>query len=255
MDSSRVYQELQRLLNRKFVLEVLLLLFAFSWALGAVPVFKLCSNAGTPEFTCHQLISKMGLISIILVSLGMFLIIRLLEKGSEQNISEDIRFFFYKIGVYLPKGKKKESILSGAVIAGIAYHIIYPATKVREDLPVGWIKSVDAFSSVVLAPITEEIVYRGMGILGLFNLAVFAYKKFWNLEVRPHEKCILLMVLLVGSSIAFMAGHSNPNTLYNGFIYGILFLARRNILMALAGHTAHNVIAILYEYGVVEPLF
>lgn len=245
----------ESLLNRKFVLEfLLLLLFAPLWAWAGVPLFKLCSNAGGPALTCHGLLSKMGLISIILFSLGFFLIIRFLEKRSKQNISKDASLFFHKIGVYLPSDKKKESIIFGAIIAGVAYHIIY-TPGIREDLPVGWMKAVDVFFSAVLAPITEEIVYRGMVILGFFNLSVFAYQKYLNLEVRTHEKCLLLIILLIVSSIAFMWGHSNPATLYSGFIYGILFLIRRNIIMALAGHTAHNVIATMYGYGIIEPLF
>ncbi|MFH1376071.1 MAG: CPBP family intramembrane glutamic endopeptidase [Candidatus Woesearchaeota archaeon] len=106
----------------------------------------------------------------------------------------------------------------------------------------------ELFSSVFLAPFSEEVIFRGI-LLGLFVIFSFDYftvsTKF--IGFKKYRLPVILFGLLI-ISLFFSLQHAGKIDLryLGGLLFGILYLVdKRNLLPAMIGHFVNNVIAFL----------
>jgi membrane protease YdiL (CAAX protease family) len=108
--------------------------------------------------------------------------------------------------------------------SGIAAAAIIPRVELRQ-----W---VDLLSTCALAPIGEELCYRGV----LMN----------RLEWLPKWA-----VVLIGATV-FALLHMNPTLILNAFPFGILmgvlYLKFRSITAVIAGHAMNNLLVGILNY-------
>ena len=92
---------------------------------------------------------------------------------------------------------------------------------------------LDAISSIIFAPILEELVFRGV----LFN----------RLKIRTG-----IIAAMVISSAIFALGHE-VGGIISAFLFGmcmcIIYLKTDNILMTMSIHFINNLVAVILEVG------
>lgn len=219
-------------------------LAAVQWVLH---IFS-CPDLLIPSNICQTIKAKIGLMAFIAIVLGGFLVHNAIKNKKENGVQSEITIFFRSIGVYMPEEKKAQSVLFGAAVAFIYYHLLFG--NQAGDTTTLFNIIMKGFTAILLAPLVEEIVYRGILILGLFNFSRYLIKEYMDLDENNFPSFFkgLPIFLLLFSSVSFASDHTNPKTVVLGIIYGVLFLSRRNILMPWAAHTTHNLIAFVYEY-------
>jgi len=106
-------------------------------------------------------------------------------------------------------------------------------------------QDINLVMDVILSPIFEEVLFRGL-ILGAFiTVAVWVMKKYTDEKFYPYILAgSIYMIGLIIQGYVFMHGHMKgvDGTLFaDSLIYGIAFtLSRRNILPPIAAHITVN---------------
>lgn len=238
------------ILTRKWFTS-LTIIFAFIITLMGLFTIKLCVNKNIFLEECITLTNQLILIGNIFFVIGIFFIFGDKEVS---DWKEDFKLFLEKIGLNLSKENKKiESIIFGSFISVLMYFILYanPQSKSVDFFPM----FLKFLSAIILAPITEEIFYRGIIILGGFNLVIFLQSKIKKEWFKTSEYDFILLGLMIISALYFGIGHNNPRATIKGLIYGFLFLYRKNILLPWSAHVTNNLLAFVFELEILEYPF
>lgn len=210
----------------------------------------------------NEAIKKISIIEIALVLIIALAIILSLNFLFNLDISEEwiyvavILYIIYKVRNYrsdfitdakniFSKISPKFVILIVVVNVFFSYGMLYGFNLLVEFVPgvsdllystIITVKSTilfDIFTTVIVAPIAEELIFRGV----LLNRLT----KYLNLP---------LAILI--SSIVFGALH-NPGSIISAFVFGlcmaIMYIKSQNILLPIFAHFLNNLIAEILYYG------
>jgi len=146
---------------------------------------------------------------------------------------------FYSLleSLKIRKVSSKTIVLTIALVLAfeLAYYLLFQTGEVSP------IKG-NPLIIILLVPIIEEFVYRGL-FFGLLLVLVNSL----NLK-DPLLKNTFLFLALLTQSIIFAMGHESAtrSVLLGGFLFGLLFLySKKNLLPGILAHTIHNLLMIL----------
>jgi len=169
------------------------------------------------------LISKLGIISV-----GIFLIVRYRNLFSFSRINLNKNYAL--------------ALLFGFVWAVLcSVMTLKTSGDITPNVLIKPIPIAQLISALVIAPILEELLFRGW---------IFGYLK--------HEGVNVLVAILV-SSLLFAAIHTNTSNVYGSFILGLVlaFIYHRtnNLFYVITAHFAINLGLIITPYSIIKNSF
>ncbi len=178
------------------------------------------------------------------VRYGSFLASQLIICGSASLVIWTYRARIATLGPFrLPARAIWEALLSGSglvgltALYGLALQYLWPSAYQQmvdeQTVQLTWLAApwpLLWFSAVIVAPICEELMYRGVVFSGL--------RRAWGLPAAA-----------VASAILFAAVHLMPLSLVPLFAIGLasalLYARHRSLLVSLVLHAAYNALSLL----------
>ena len=186
---------------------------------------------------------------LILVLLTIMIILFAILFFNTTGLSEDIR------NVFKPKTRKEiiyVVVINILFVLLIAY-LLSSLDYILQITDPTWISSVDidtvevdstyilydAVTSIIYAPIIEEIIFRGI----LFN----------RLKIRTG-----ILAAMIISSFIFAIGHEFGGII-SAFLFGIcmcmIYLKTDNIIITISAHMLNNIIATALNFTAIDMFF
>jgi len=162
----------------------------------------------------------------------MFLVLKMLLQDHLKKTSKLNQYLKLLVDLIKMDSKKTEVLTSFLIGAGfsIIITLAFGAT-----LPGELINFFGMIHSVLVAPVFEELLFRGL-LLG--------YLIFWierQYENRETSKYFFLTLSVLFSAFIFMLCHGpNWSLFVSGIIYGCLYVWRRSVFLPMVAHFGYN---------------